>query len=68
MRAGSNAYLLGVEAAGDDVLGVLVAHVDALFERHLLPQELLVVGQLDDQRTVEGLLQPLGEEEGDQVA
>ena len=63
-----------VEAAGDDVLGVLnrepreVVQVVALPVRVLaLPQELLVVGQLDDQRDVEDVLQPLGEVERDHV-
>ena len=33
-----------------------------------LPEELLVVGQLDDERDVEGVLEPLGEDEGDEVS
>ena len=32
------------------------------------PQELLVIGELDDEGHLEGVLQPLGEHEGDQVA
>jgi hypothetical protein len=32
------------------------------------PQGLLIVSQLDDKRHLEGVLQPLGEEEGHQVA
>ena len=32
------------------------------------PQELFVIGELDDEGHLEGVLQPLGEHEGDQVA
>ena len=32
------------------------------------PEELLVVGELDDERHLEGVLQPLGEHEGDEMA
>ena len=60
-------YELGVESAGNDVLRVVDAHLPTLVERELLPQELLVVGQLDHQGAVEHVLQPLGEEEGDQM-
>ena len=36
--------------------------------RPYLPEELLVIRQLDDKRHVEGVLEPLGEDEGDEVA
>ena len=39
-----------VEAARDDVLRVLEAEAVALLELQVLPQELLVVGHLDDER------------------
>lgn len=59
--------LLGVEAAGDDVFRVLATHSRALIQCQLLPQEFLVVCKLNHQGTVEGVLQPLREEEGNQV-
>lgn len=68
MRREEGNYELGVEAAGNDVLRVVDAHLATLVERQLLPQELLVVGQLDHEGAVEHVLQPLGEEEGDQMA
>mmetsp|Transcript_4771 Transcript_4771/g.17846 ORF Transcript_4771/g.17846 Transcript_4771/m.17846 type:complete len:397 (+) Transcript_4771:649-1839(+) len=58
----------GVESARDDVLGVLPRQPPGVLELHGLPQELLVVGELDDERHLESLLEPLGEVEGDEVA
>ena len=34
----------------------------------IFPQELLVIGHLDDQRAIEYVLQPLAEDEGDEMA
>lgn len=88
--------LCRVEAARDDVLGVLERQRVRALEREVLPQEpaqgrghghgpslpagatgplslssachaLLVVRELDDERDVEGLLEPLRELEGDEV-
>ena len=61
-------YLLRVESASDDVLRVFVAHMNTLVQRELLPQEFLVVGQLDHQGAIEHLLQPLGEEKRNEMA
>ena len=58
----------GVESARDDVLGVLPRQPPGVLELHGFPQELLVVGELDDEGHLESLLEPLGEVEGDEVA
>ena len=60
---------LGVEAQGDDVQQVLVGHVPGVLELEIVvEQELLVVGELEVQRHVEGVLQVLGEHPGHEVA
>ena len=59
--------LLHVESQSDDVLGVLHREPLRVGQLEIFPEELFVVGQLDDERYVERLLQPLGEQERDQV-
>ena len=67
VRSRKKEHSLGIEPAGDDVLRVLATHLHALIQSQRLPQELLVVRQLDHQGALEHVLQPLGEEEGNQV-
>ena len=52
--------LVDVEAQSDDVFGIVDGQLLGLIHFEALPQILLVVGQLDDQGDVEGLLEPLG--------
>ena len=59
---------LRVETARDDVARVLIAQAVRRLERQVLPQELLVVRELNDERRLEGRLQPRREVEGDEVA
>ena len=47
-----------IEAAGDDVLGVLHGQSLTLLEAQVLPQKLLVVSQLNDERNVKRVLKP----------
>lgn len=54
---GEDEGLPGIEADGDDVLDVLVGEAVGLLQGEILPQELLIVGHLDHQRDVEGVLQ-----------
>jgi hypothetical protein len=54
---GEDEGLPGIEADGDDVLDVLVGEAMGLLQGEILPQELLIVGHLDHQRDVEGVLQ-----------
>mmetsp|Transcript_3736 Transcript_3736/g.9327 ORF Transcript_3736/g.9327 Transcript_3736/m.9327 type:complete len:359 (-) Transcript_3736:1020-2096(-) len=61
--------LVLVKTDRQNVLGVLVRKALALlYGEVFLEQELLIVGQLDHQRHVEGVLQPLCEPEGHQMA
>jgi hypothetical protein len=48
--------LLHVETQGDDVLGILYGQPLGFLQFEVFPQELFIVGQLDDQRYVEGFL------------
>ncbi len=66
---GKDARLLRVEAQRDHVERVLVGEGHGIFLCQLrLVHELLVVGHLEVQRRVEGVLQVLGEHPGHQVA
>mmetsp|Transcript_22472 Transcript_22472/g.57027 ORF Transcript_22472/g.57027 Transcript_22472/m.57027 type:complete len:401 (-) Transcript_22472:153-1355(-) len=56
-----------VEATRDDVFAVLARQAVCLLQRDVLPEEFLVVGELDDERALERVLQPFGEHKGDQV-
>ena len=67
-EVGEDEGFFNVESKRNDVLDVLPGQAHRLLLLQILPQELLVVRQLDDQGHVEGLLQPLGEEEGYEVA
>lgn len=59
--------LARVEPQGDNVLGVFACKAHGVFLRKAFPQEFLVVRELDGELHVEGLLEPLGEDEGDEV-
>ena len=50
--------LVHVEAEGDDVFGVLECQPLGLFLGQILEQKLFVVGQLDHQLNVKGILEP----------
>mmetsp|Transcript_5657 Transcript_5657/g.22337 ORF Transcript_5657/g.22337 Transcript_5657/m.22337 type:complete len:276 (-) Transcript_5657:172-999(-) len=63
-----NERALRVEAARDDVLAVGAREALRLLDAEVLPHALLVIRQLDHQRHLERVLQPLGELEGDEVA
>ena len=54
-----NESLVDVEAQSDDVFGIVDGQLFGLVHFEALPQILLVVGQLNDQGDVEGLLKPL---------
>ena len=47
-----------VEAARDDVFCVLEGQALAFVEGEIFPEKLFVVGQLNDERNVERILQP----------
>ena len=66
-KVGEDEGLLHVKPEGDDVLGVLHRELLRVGQLEIFPEELLVVGQLDDERHVEGLLQPFGEKERDEM-
>ena len=55
--------LIDIKAECDDVLGILMGQLVGLLSLQILPQELLIIGQLDDQGYVEHFLQPPMEEE-----
>ena len=48
--------LLDVKAEGDDVLDILPAEALTLLHLQVLPEELLVVGQLDNQGDIKHVL------------
>lgn len=61
--------LVGIEADGNDILGVVAAVALNLLDRPLVGEEvLLVVGHHDNQRNIECILKPLCELEGNGVA
>lgn len=68
LKVAEDKGLSHVEAAGDDVLAVLACQPPRLRRRQALPQALLIVRELHDERALERVLQPLGEHEGDEVA
>lgn len=50
--------LVDIKSKGDDVLCVLVGQLIGLLGLEVLPQELLIIGQLNDQRHVKHVLKP----------
>mmetsp|Transcript_19534 Transcript_19534/g.36410 ORF Transcript_19534/g.36410 Transcript_19534/m.36410 type:complete len:307 (-) Transcript_19534:576-1496(-) len=63
-----NKSLLHVKSARNDVFSILISQSMAVFQLHIgLEQELLIIGQLNHQRTVKGVLQPLREVKGNGV-
>ena len=67
-EVGEDERLLHVKPEGDDVLGVFDGELLRLCQLEILPEEFFVIRELDDERHVERLLQPLGEQERNQVA
>ncbi|KAH3684657.1 hypothetical protein WICPIJ_004373 [Wickerhamomyces pijperi] len=66
---GEDERVFRVETNGDDVLGVFLSEGSDVFDGELwLEEELLVIGQLDNQRSIKDVLQPFGEDERNQVA
>ena len=63
--------LFGVESESNDVFNVVDAHLDGAFLTFKLILWLvdvfLIIGDLDDQRHIKGLLQVLSEQEGNSV-
>ena len=57
IQVGENERFVGVEPAGNDVLGVLVGQSVCLLYSQVLPQKLLVIGHLNYERNVENILQ-----------
>ena len=51
----------------NDVLAVLKRQTSSFVHRQALPQALLIVGHLDDQRAFERVLQPLSHHKWDQM-
>lgn len=61
-----------IEAAGNDILGVLIPQIGVVLNILLLSgplhEILFVISQLDDQRTLKHILHPLGEHEGQEMS
>ena len=67
-EVGENESFLDVESKCNNILDILPGQAHRLLLLQVLPQELLIVGHLDDQGHIKGLLQPFSEEEGNEVA
>ena len=60
LKIGKYVGLVHVKSQGDDVFGVLEGQPFGVPHLQVFPEELLVVGQLNDQWHVERFLQPPG--------
>mmetsp|Transcript_5060 Transcript_5060/g.14796 ORF Transcript_5060/g.14796 Transcript_5060/m.14796 type:complete len:321 (-) Transcript_5060:412-1374(-) len=68
LEVGEDVGPCGIEAAGDDVPHVCIQVALALLKAEAFEEKLLVICQLDDARSIEGLLEVCCEEEGHQVS
>lgn len=68
LRIQEDKSLLGIIAKRNDILNVIIAHADEIVVLAFFPEEFLIVGDLDYERHVEGLLEILVEDEGQHVA
>jgi hypothetical protein len=59
---------VNIKSYGNDILGVLSGELSNVVQSYILPQELLIVGHLNDDRDIECILKVLAKDEGDQVA
>ena len=65
---GENKRTLGIKTTRDDIFCVFSSQSFAFLKRHVLPQELLIIRQLNHQRYLERLLQPRGEVKRNQMS
>lgn len=69
IEIGEDEGFVEFEAACDDVAGVFEGEIFHLFDfERGFEEELFVIGELDHQGAIENVLEPFGEEEGDQVS
>lgn len=68
VEIGENERLPYVKSQSNDVFSILPGQSHCFLHLEIFPQSLLVVSQLNHQRHVESLLEPLGDDEGNQVA
>ena len=57
-KVGEDESLFRIESQRDDISGVLKRKLISLLESHILPQELLVIGELNDEWYTENVLKP----------
>ena len=59
-----NQYFLDIESTSNNILDVFNTIVVGIFQGQILPKELLIIGQLDDYRDIEHILEPFCKFEG----
>lgn len=59
-----NQYFLDIKSTSNNILDVFNTIVVGIFQGQILPKELFIIGQLDDYRDIEHILEPFCKFEG----
>ena len=65
IEIGENEGFRWIKSAGDDILGIFISISIGILKFDIFPEKLLVIGHLNHQRNVEGILQPSTKERKD---